>query len=109
MKPGKRKNKNHIGEPFVPVVKRMINSPAYKELTHAARVAYLLLKCQCKYNGQPEVEFPYSHAEEWMNRHTFANAIKQLVDYGFIKKTSYGGMYRRTNKYRFVNDWGQKK
>jgi hypothetical protein len=102
---GRRKKSNPIGENFVPVVKFMIKSPAFKKLTNASRVAYLLLKAQCNNRDQREVVFPYSHAEDYMNRHTFARSIKQLVDLGFIEKSDFGGLYRRTNVYRLIEDW----
>jgi hypothetical protein len=104
-KPGKRNKKNHIGEPFVPILKPMIQSPAYKKLTNASRVAYLLMKAQCKESNQREVTFPYSHAEIYMTRHTFSRSIDQLVKYGLIEISSFGGLYRRTNIYRFIEDW----
>ena len=105
IKMGRRKHKPIIGEAFVPVLKYMITSQAFINLTNPARVAYLLLKAQCNKFGQNEVKFPYSHAEKYMDRHTFQKAIKQLIDNGFIEKTSYGGLYRRTNVYKFKEDW----
>ena len=107
MKPGMRNRKNKIGEPFVPVIKQMIRSPAFKKLSNASRVAYLLLKAQCKESGQREVIFPYSDAERYMKRKTFARSIKQLTELGFIEKSSFGGLYRRTNVYRFTEGWRQ--
>lgn len=104
-KPGKRKKANTIGESFVPVLKHMIGSPAFKQLTNAARVAYILLKSQCKEFGQKEVIFPYSHAEAYMDRKTFSRALKQLAELGFIEKTQFGGLYRRTNVYRLIEKW----
>lgn len=106
LKPGKRK-KNRIGEPFAPLLKAMVKSVAYKKLSNPARTAYTLLLCQCSEPGQREVIFPYSHAEDYMNRHTFARAIRQLCELGFIEKSDFGGLYRRTNVYRFTEDWRQ--
>lgn len=100
-----RKRKPQIGEAFVPILKHMIESPAFMNLTNPARVAYLLLKAQCNKYGQNEVKYPYSHAEKYMDRHTFQNAIRQLIENGFIEKSSYGGLYRRTNVYKFVEAW----
>lgn len=91
--------------PFVPVLKEMIRSPAYKELTNAARTAHLLLKCQCCKFGQDEVRLPYRHTSEYMDQHTFSKAITQLSDLGFIEKTFEGGLYRRTNVYKFSEKW----
>lgn len=105
MKPGKRNKKNRIGEPFAPLLKAMVNSAAYKKLSNPARTAYTLLLCQCNEPGQREVIFPYSHAEAYMKRDTFSRSIKQLIELGFIEKTDFGGLYRRTNVYRFVDGW----
>jgi hypothetical protein len=102
---GKKKKSKPIGENFVPVVKFMINSPAFKRLTNASRVAYLLLKAQCNKPGQRDVIFPYSHAAEYMNRHTFSRSINQLVEFGFIEKSDFGGLFRRTNVYRLIEEW----
>ncbi len=103
--PGKRNKRNQIGEPFVAVIKYMLRSPAYKKLRNPARVAHLLLSAQRYQAGQREVKFPYSEAQQYMDRHTFSRAIRQLVELGFIEKTQYGGLYRRTNIYRFIEDW----
>jgi hypothetical protein len=100
-----RKKKNSIGEPFVPILKHMINHDSFKQLTNAARVAYMLLQAQRRSVSDREVVFPYTHAEAWMNRQTFSRSIKQLIDLGFIERSSFGGLYRRTNLYRFIEDW----
>ena len=101
---GRRKRKT-IGEPFVPMLKHMIKSPAYKKLTNASRVAYLLLRTQVNGDGQQEVKFPYTDAEPYMKRHTFSRSIKQLEELGFIEKSQHGGMYRKTNSYLFIEKW----
>lgn len=104
-KPGKRKREGSIGEPFIPVLKSMVTSFPFKELTNAGRVAYILLKLQVQKTGQQEVIFPYSHAEPYMNRHTFGSAIKQLIELEFIEKSDFGGLFRRTNVYKFLEGW----
>ena len=100
-----RKKRNAIGEPFVPILKHMINHDSFKQLTNAARVAYMLLQAQRRSVSDKEVVFPYSHAEAWMTRHTFSRSINQLIDLGFIERSSFGGLFRRTNQYRFVDGW----
>ncbi len=91
--------------PFVYITKEMLKSDAYKELTNASRTAFLLLKAQCCKPDQREVIFPYSHAEEYMQKRTFAGTIKQLTEIGFIQKKQLGGLYRRTNIYSFTDGW----
>ena len=86
----------------------MIKSQAYKNLTNPERTAYVLLKAQCCKAGQNEVIFPYSHALEYMDRHTFSRAIKQLMKEGFIEKSQHGGLFRKTNIYTFTEAWKRK-
>ena len=86
----------------------MIKSQAYKNLSNPARTAYVLLKAQCCKSGQDEVIFPYSHAAEYMDRHTFSRAITQLINEGFIEKSQCGGLFRKTNIYRFIEEWKRK-
>lgn len=100
-----KKKRSTIYGPFVPMMKDMLNSKAYKELRNSSRVSYLLLRLQCKHFEQSEVKFPVSHAAEYMDRQTFMTAITQLIDLGFIQKTFEGGLYRRTSIYRFVDTW----
>lgn len=106
---GRRSKKNRINESFVPIIKHMIQSPAFKQLTNASRVAYLLLKAQINKSDQREVIFPYGQAEAYMDRKTFARSIRQLCELGFIEKSDFGGLYRRTNVYKFTEEWRNKK
>src|SRR4030042_6032421 len=77
--------------PFVPILKDMIKSPAYQQITNASRTAYLLLKAQCKHYDDIEVKFPYSHAQPYMNRNTYSRAIQQLEEFGFVERSFIGG------------------
>ena len=98
------RRKNRL-PPFVYLTKEMLRSDAFKEISHASKTALLLLRAQLKNHGQVEVKFPYSHAEEYMDRHTFARSIRELEKIGFIRKTQSGGLYRRTNFYTFCGEW----
>jgi hypothetical protein len=105
----RQKNRQKINGAFVPIMKEMISSPAFLNLTNASRVAYLLLKAQCSKFNQEEVQFPFSDACRYMNRNTFSRSIQELQEGGFIEKSSFGGLYRRTNVYRFSQLWKQKR
>ncbi len=100
-----KKPRGKINGAFVPIMKDMIINPSFIKITNAAKVSYLLLKAQCNKFGQGEVKFPFSDAEPYMNRHTFSRSIKQLEALGFIEKTFHGGLYRRTNVYKFSDKW----
>lgn len=91
--------------PFVPILKEMIKSPAFEQLTNASRTAYLLLKAQCKHYDDLEVKFPYSHAVPFMDRNTFSRSIQQLEELGFIERSFMGGLYRRTTIYKLIDSW----
>ena len=91
--------------PFVPTLKEMIRSQAYRKLSNSARVAYLLLCNQRIPWTKPEVIYPYSQAKVYMCRDSWSAAIKQLVEYGFIEIRQQGGLYRVTNIYHFVDGW----
>ena len=86
--------------PFVPIFKETIKSESFKRLTNASRIAYLLLKSQCRRFDQTDVIFPYSHAAEYMHKGTWNASIKQLVREGYIVIEQKGGLYRRTNIYK---------
>ncbi len=72
-----RKKRKYSSEGFAMIYREVVESYAFKALTNPARVAYLLLKIQVKSAGQQDVKYPYSHAAEYMDRHTFAKAIRQ--------------------------------
>ena len=99
-----RHKKNRL-PPFVYLTKEMLNSDAFKKLTNASRVAYLLLQAQTCKSDQTIVKFPYSRAEAYMQKQTFADSIRQLLKLGFIRKEQEGGIFRRTNIYAFNSDW----
>ena len=96
-----KKKKNRL-PPFTPTDNNLIDSYLYKKMTNAARVAYLLLCRQRKNFYQTEVIFPYSQAQAYMNRNTWARAVKDLIACGLIEKKQEGGLYRRVNKYTLL-------
>ena len=99
-----KRRKNHL-PPFVYITKEMLRSDAFKRLTNASRIAYLLLKSQCCKADQNEVKCPYSEAIKYMHKSTFSQSISQLIELGFIKKEQQGGLYRKINVYTFSDAW----
>lgn len=98
------KKRNRL-PPFVFITKEMLRSDAFKKLTNASRIAYLLLRAQTCKSEQATVKFPYSQAREYMKTNTFSCAIRQLMELGFIEKEQQGGLYRRTNIYSLIENW----
>lgn len=103
---GRYRNKKRTN-PFVMVAKDMLQSEAWLSLTNAARVAWLHLEAD--YNGAPDKEnhlrLTYSQAERLMARRTFARAIRELQEKGFITKTRHGGLYNNCSEYGRNHDW----
>ncbi len=99
-----KKTKTNKGKSnqFVMLKNTFIFSDVFKRLTNAARVAWILLRSQVKYDGDTDIKFPYSDAQKFMDRNTWARAIDLLQREGMIEKIQEGGLYRRTNIYRLV-------
>jgi hypothetical protein len=90
--------------PFTPTSNKLIDSDVYKKLTNAAKVAYLLLCRQRRRFDQSEVCFPYSHAQEYMDRHTWGRAVRELIGTGMVGMRQEGGLYRRKDIYTIPGD-----
>lgn len=94
-------------EPFIRIPWSLIDSQSYKVLSGpASKTLTLLLRQKRDFTDDHEsVRFPYTDAERFMERHTFARAIKELTILGIIEKKSHGGLYRNPNEYKFSNEW----
>jgi DNA-binding transcriptional regulator YhcF (GntR family) len=101
-KPGKGKKKLSR---FIALEWSVVDSKAWEQLTNAARVAYIHLKRKVTNSTPGEITLSYNQMEKFMNRHTFADALTQLERKGFIEKTQMGGLYRRRNFFRLINEW----
>ena len=91
--------------PFAMIYKHMLATNAWRQLSNPARVAYIHLKA--KYNGQnaKNLSLTYNEMQPFMCRRTFRNAIKQLVEYGFIEIVNKGGLMRNPNIYALTDGW----
>ena len=95
-----------LAKPFAGIEERMIKSEAFKVISNPARVALLLLKAkQWHMQNKKEIVLTYREVSDYIDRHTYANAIRQLEEAGFINRVQRGGLYRRTNIFTFVNTW----
>ncbi|MGC2424106.1 MAG: hypothetical protein WA666_07135 [Nitrospirota bacterium] len=101
--------------PFVALTWTMLNSPAYKKLTHSAGHAlpYFLGKVKLVYSDPQRYqnEFTFSYAEG--KRYgfaiaTFSNIIQELIRKGFIDPVDKGGMKsdcKSYNVFRLSRRW----
>lgn len=101
--------------PFVPLIWELLNAPAFIALCHYARAVlpYCLGKVKLPYNDPQRLEqpfsFPYSEAKRLgFPTSTFAKAIQQLVEHGFLDPVRKGGCYgdlKVSNQFKLSNRW----
>ena len=91
----------------------MLTSEAWKDLNHASRTVYLILKMQYKGNN-PTVKPTYKDFQKYgMNTSTVSRCIEDLELHGFIRCERGTVLYhegdvvlRKTpNEYTFISDW----
>lgn len=87
-----RKGNKIVGR-FVYVEHHVIDSFSRLNVSHSAIVAYLLLKRSYWPEKHGErVMFTFPEAKAFMSSRTYARALKELQDGGFIAKVELGGM-----------------
>lgn len=99
-----RTKKNRL-PPFVAIYKETLKSDAWADLTNASRVAYVHLRSKCVSKDQTEVTLSFREMERYMDPKTYARALKQLIDCGFINREQRGGLFRKRNFYTFPERW----
>lgn len=113
----KKKNKKYIipywanfgkNNKFVPLYIGMLQSPAYKSLTHRQKNLYTYMRLQ--YSGT-EIKFEFNWAkanqvyELYSNKESFYNDINALISSGFIICVECGVATRTKSIYAFSNNW----
>lgn len=98
-------NHNH----YIQLFDEMIDSPAYKALSHGAKFIYSLLCKEYKGDFTGEIVIcPYSTLmDHGVRKGSIRNWTGELEALGFIKIISHGGLYKIPNKYRLINDWAR--
>jgi hypothetical protein len=99
------RHKKSISRPFVMVFRDMLSSEAWEELTNASRVAYIHLKSKCVSKEQNEVTLSFKEMERFMDPKTYARALTQLIECGFITRAQRGGLFRKRNFFAFTDEW----
>lgn len=114
---GRRRKKYNIepwaslttSDSFVSLYRTMLNSEAYKDLRHASRTVYTILRLQ--YNGTGDtVKCPYKDFKEYgLDSTTVRRALTDLEEHGFIKVTHGAlvtkNLHKDANEYQFVTGW----
>lgn len=103
-----QKSKKEKLPPFVAIPKEMLKSPAWLALGNAARVAYIHIKAKAFSRNLEDLPLSYKEMEPIMERRTYSWALKELEEFGFIEKVQRGGLYRRRNFFKLIDDWRKK-
>ena len=98
------RKKNKLSR-FVAIQWEIIDGEAWRALTNASRVVFVHLKRKVTNPNPGELSLSYKEMEKFMNRHTFAKALRELEQVGFISKKQYGGLFRRWNFFRLSEEW----
>ena len=95
---------------YVKLDDEMTNAAAWTTLSFKAVWVYIELRKQFNYNagGNDHLILPYSQAAWKMNRATFSRAIKELIEYGFIRIIQHGGLPKIPNIFALSNRWEEK-
>ncbi len=101
------------------IEKSLIKSKAFNSLTgKSAQVLMIIMtkrvfrsisgkKSRYSLVNNGEINFTYSEAKKFygFSDGVFKRAISQLIDTGFIKVESNGGLYKQPNKFRLLENW----
>lgn len=94
-------NKTSTKHPYAAIEWRVIDSPAYADLTHSAcRLLTLLARQLSKdSNGQLQATFAWCKERGIGSEHTLRDAIADLIAHGFIYRTRSHGANRAWARY----------
>jgi hypothetical protein len=93
-------------EPFIMIYKRQLESGAWLDLSYPAMVAWIYLKKQKNTDDCEEhIKLPYGDPDNPLSKRTFARAIKELIQHGFIELEQKGGLMKRPNIYKLSDKW----
>lgn len=87
--------------PYAAIEHRVIDSPAYADLTFSARSLLTLITRQLTKdnNGHLQATFAYLKRFGFSSEHTVSRAIRELIAHGFIYRTKSGGFHRGPAKF----------
>jgi len=77
--------------------------PSFQNLSHIARSVYIYMKLES--GGKQIFEYPYSKYKKIVSKQGFQDAVKVLVESGFIEIVEKNGNLRKPNIYRFSPRW----
>lgn len=95
------KPKTTTRHPYAAIEHRVIDSPAYADLTFSARALLVLLARQLTKdnNGRLQATFSYMQRFGFASAHTLSRSIQELITHGFIYRARSGGYQQGAAQY----------
>lgn len=87
--------------PYAAIEHRVIDSPAYADLTFSAQALLVVLARQLTKdnNGHLQATYKYLQPRGYDSEHTVSRAINDLVAHGMIYRTRSGGFHQGAAQY----------
>lgn len=86
--------------PYAAIEHRVIDSPAYADLTFSGRSLLQLFARQLSKDNNGNLQATYSYTERFgFSDRTLSRAIKELIAHGFIYRTRCGGYQQGASQY----------
>lgn len=88
-------------DPYAAIEHRVIESPAYADLSFSSCALLILLARQLSKdnNGHLQASFKWCHQRGFGSEHTLSNAIAELISHGFIYRTRSHGANKAWARY----------
>jgi hypothetical protein len=94
-------SKTSTKHPYAAIQHRVIDSPAYADLSFSARSLLVLIARQLTKtnNGRLQATFSYMHRFGFNSEHTLSRSINALISRGFIYRSRSGGYQQGASQY----------
>jgi hypothetical protein len=100
VKHGKSKKEKNKHRNFVALLRPLLDSPEWLNLSSSAKLAYLYFKRAYVGHNNGEIRLYYSQMNRVLKSPaTFSKAIKELEDKNWIKTEKQGGLFQRASIY----------
>jgi hypothetical protein len=93
-------SKPSLKHPYAAIEHRVIDSPAYADLTYAARALLVLFTRQMTKENNGHLLAAHSYLVKFgFSKATLSRAIRELITHGMIYKTKSGGFHLGSAKF----------
>ena len=88
---------------FVALPHSLINHQSFTTLKPNSKLIYLYMMDYAQ--GNQVFSYPRRMNKNLVSAQTFKTSVGELIEHGFIKIKSYGGLENNEKKYEFCSDW----